>query len=415
MTCLSDGILHAKLDGELNGTELGEVESHLASCSGCRQRADSMASQSRRVETLLSALAPRPNEVPADGAAAFRHFQAQQRPAGAKAPSLLSRLFSARLAPAWGAVAALILVGACFSFAPARGWAQKILAMLRVQKIAVVPVDLTSFEGRNDNGAAKMIGQMISDNVVVTLKPGEPQLVSSAEEASQLSGFKVRLLGARADPPQIRVQGEQAFHMTLERDRLQAILQEVGRPDLTLPDSVDGATIAVHIPKTVFASYGHCKARESRSKAEPEGDSEQPSPQGDFSDCVFLAQVPSPTVSVPPNVNLAQIAEAGLQMAGMSAAEAHSFSESVDWTSTLVIPLPRHAASYQTVEVEGVPGTLIDLPARGRMALQREPHGQRESLMPARYTLLWVNNGIIYTLAGSGGADQAVPLAESLN
>ena len=119
MTCLSDGILHAKLDGELNGTELGEVESHLASCSGCRQRADSMASQSRRVETLLSALAPRPNEVPADGAVAFRHFQAQQTPAGTKAPPLLGRLFSARLAPAWGAVAALILVGACFSFAPA--------------------------------------------------------------------------------------------------------------------------------------------------------------------------------------------------------------------------------------------------------------------------------------------------------
>jgi len=415
MTCLTDGILRAKLDGELNETEHSEVVSHLASCSACRQRTDSMASQSRRVETLLSALAPRPNEIPADSAVALVHFQGQQRLAGAKAPSLLGRLFSARLAPAWGAVAALVLVGACFSFAPARGWAQKILAMLRVQKIAVVPVDLTSFDGRNDNGAAKMIGQMISDNVVVTLKPGEPQLVSSAEEASQLSGFKVRLLGARADAPQIRVQGEQAFHMTLERDRLQAILQEVGRPDLTLPDSVDGATIAVHIPKTVFASYGHCKARESRSKAEPEGDSEQPSAQGDFSDCVFLAQVPSPTVSVPPNVNLAQIAEAGLQMAGMSAAEAHSFSESVDWTSTLVIPLPRHAASYQTVEVEGVPGTLIDLPARGRMALQREPHGQRESLMPARYTLLWVKNGIIYTLAGSGGADQAVPLAESLN
>jgi hypothetical protein len=243
---------------------------------------------------------------------------------------------------------------------------------------------------------------MIADNVVVTLKPGEPQPASSAEEASQLAGFKVRLLGARADTPRIRVQGEQAFHMTLDRERLQAIMDEVGRPDLALPDSVDGATIAVHIPKKVFASYGHCKPSETSSEAEPQGDPGQQSPQGDSSDCAFLVQVPSPTVSVPPSLNLAEVAEAGLQLAGMSAAEARSFSESVDWTSTLVIPLPRRAASYQTVEVEGVPGTLIDMPARGR----------RRQMA---YTLLWVKNGIIYTLAGPGSPDQAVPLAESLN
>jgi hypothetical protein len=359
-----------------------------------------MAGEIRRVDMLLSALSPRPEEAPADAAVALMHFKDQQRSAEAEIPSLVGRLFSARLAPAWGAVAALLLVGALFSFAPARGWAQKILAMLRVQKIAVVPVDLTTFDGRNDTGAAKMIGQMISDNVVVTMKPGAPQSASSAAEASELAGFKVRILSARADAPRIRVQGEQAFHLNLNRDRLQAILQEVGRSDLTLPESVDGATIAVHIPKMVTAAYGHCKSP-AAGKAGPQADAEPQAPQGDAGDCAFLAQVPSPTVSVPPNLNLAEVAEAGLQLAGMSAAEAHSFSENIDWTSTLVVPLPRHAASYQTVEVDGVPGTLIDLPARGR----RQQMG---------YTLLWVKNGIIYTLAGPGSPDQAVPLAESL-
>jgi hypothetical protein len=52
--------------------------------------------------------------------------------------------------------------------------------------------------------------------------------------------------------------------------------------------------------------------------------------------------------------------------------------------------------------VESVPGTLIDMPARGR----RRQVG---------YTLLWVKNGIIYSLASSGAPDQAVPFAESLN
>jgi hypothetical protein len=362
-----------------------------------------MTRQAQRVETLLSTLTPRHDEATADAAVAFVRFKAQQRAAEARPPSFLGRLFSRRLAPAWGAVAALALLGAFFSFAPARGWAQKILAMLRVQKIAVVPVDLTGFEGRDDSAAAKMIGQMISDNVVVTMKPGEPELAGSGEEASQLAGFQVRLLSARADAPRLRVQGEQAFHMTLNRDRLQAILQEVGRPELTLPDSVDGATVAVHISKSVFASYGHCKDLGSGSSTGPPAGTEQQAPQGGSSDCVFLAQVPSPTVSVPPNLDLAQVAKAGLQLAGMSATEAESFSNTIDWTSTLVVPLPRHAASYQTVEVDRVPGTLIELPARG--------HRRQMA-----YTLVWVSkNGIIYNLSGSGSPDQAVPLAESLN
>ncbi len=405
MTCVTDGILRAKIDGELNEAERLEVESHLASCAACRERAELMAGRSEQVGGLLSTLAPRPDEARADAAMALMRFKAQQRAAEAQAPSLLGRLFARRLAPVWGAVVALALVGVFFSFPPARGWARQVLAMLRVQKIAVVPVDLTTFDGRNDNGAAKMIGQMISDNVVVTMKPGEPQLAASADEASQLAGFKVRLLSTRADGPKIRVQGEQAFYMTLNRDRLQAILQEVGRPDLALPDSVDGATIAVHIPRTVFATYGHCRNPEQR-KGEAQADTEPQAPASEPNDCVFLAQTPSPTVSVPPTLNsrpeLQQVAEAGLQLAGMSADEARAFSESVDWTSTLVVPLPRHAASYQAVEVDGVPGTLIDMPARGR----------RQQMA---YTLLWVKNGIIYTLAGPGSPDRAVPLAESLN
>ncbi len=402
MTCITDGILRARLDGELTAPEQQEVESHLSSCVDCRQRAEAMTRQTQRVETLLSTLAPHHDEAAADAAVAFMRFKAQQRAAETPTPSLVGRLFSRRLAPAWGAVVALTLLGTFFSFPLARGWAQQILAMLRVQKIAVVPVDLTGFDGRNDSGAAKMIGQMISDNVVVTLKPGEPQSADGAEEATRLAGFNVRLLSARADAPRIRVQGEQAFHMTLNRDRLQAILQEVGRPDLTLPDSVDGATVAVHIPKSVFASYGHCKDPGSGSKAGPQAGADQQAPQTGLSDCVFLAQVPSPTVSVPPNLDLAQVAEAGLQLAGMSAAEAHSFSENVDWTSTLVVPLPRHATSYQTVEVDGVQGTLIDLPARGKR-------------QQVAYTLLWVKNGVIYNLGGSGNSDQAMPLAASLN
>jgi hypothetical protein len=280
--------------------------------------------------------------------------------------------------------------------------------MLRVQKIAVVSINPEALPGPNtSNRAGQMISQMLSDNVVVTMAPGKPQTAATAEEASRLAGFKVLVLSAPSDTPQFRIEGEQAFHMTLNRDRIQSIIDDAGRPDLQLPASLDGATIAVHIPKLVMARYG-CPNLENR-----EEQAGNPPAPGELSShhrssavvdekCVVLAQVPSPTVGVPRDLDISQLAEAALQLAGMTAPEAHAFCQTVDWTSTLVLPLPRQLSWYETVDVNGVEGTLIDNPPGAR---HRGPG----------YTLLWVKNGVIYSLVGWGSSSEAVPLAESLN
>ncbi len=120
----------------------------------------------------------------------------------------------------------------------------------------------------------------------------------------------------------------------------------------------------------------------------------------DLKNFLLLAQVPSPTVSVPPNLNIAQVAEAGLELAGMTPADAQTFVQSIDWTSTLVIPVPRQGGSYQKQTVDGVEGELITMPQQGRR--------------PAGYTLIWVKNGIIYSLADFSDPTEAVAMADSL-
>jgi hypothetical protein len=395
MTCVSESLLRAKLDGELSQAELLEVNRHLASCAECRRRAEAVRLQAERVTGALAALAPQPSETPVNAGIAFARFRAEHAVGEEEGRSVLSRLFSKHLRPAWGALALASLVVAFVSFAPARSWAQKILAMLRVQKIAVVAVDPRILSGRGgDNRPGEMLEHLISDNLVVTMNPGEPQPVASAEQASQMTGYRVRLLSNRSDSPQLKVEGESAFHMTINRERLQGILDEAGRSDLELPASLDGATIAVHIPKLVVAAYGNCPDREKGKAAQPGN--------RDRSSCMMLAEVPSPTVSVPPDLNISQIAEAGLQLAGMSAGDAQAFCQTVDWTSTLVLPIPRDVTSYQTVDVDGVQGTLISIPGWGT----HEQPG---------YDLVWVKNGIIYSLNGHGNAAEAVPLADSLN
>lgn len=395
MSCLTDGTLQARLDGELSEEELQAVNAHLAACAACRARAEILAVRAGEVRRALAALEPEPGQDLPDAHVALARFRAEHGGEAVEASSWLARVFARRWRPAWAGLALLALIAAFFSIAPARSWAQRILAMLRVQKIAVVEIDTQGLPWlENHQEASQALGRFLSDNVVVTMNPGKLQTVAGAEQASQLAGFPVRLPAGRSDAPALQVSGELAFHMTVDRERLQGLLDEVGRPDLSLPASLDGATIAVHVPKGAFAKYGSC----------PQGDQRGPlTPQqmAELNSCVMLIQVPSPTVSVPPDLDIAQLAETGLQFAGMSAQEAHAFCQTVDWTSTLVVPVPVRDASYQIVQVDGVQGTLITTLQMGNWR-------------PAAYTLLWIKNGLVYSLAGFGSADPAVPLADSL-
>ena len=69
------------------------------------------------------------------------------------------------------------------------------------------------------------------------------------------------------------------------------------------------------------------------------------------------------------------------------------------WTSTLVVPIPKNAATYQQVSVDGVIGTLIQRPADDA----------------PQYVLLWVKNGVVYAIGGLGADTQKVlQMANSL-
>ncbi len=325
------------------------------------------------VDSLLNADVLNSEEThPADSMAAYERFVSRYGSPKNRAP--IRR-------PVWmGAAAACALI-ALLSFAPARSWGQRILSMLRVQKVAVVPVDMEAISSAT-NGHEKLLAQMISDRVVVTMKPGEPTPVSGAAAASSAAGFEVKTLDGLGTPSRILVRDEAAFHVQLDRDRMLALLEAAGRSDISLPNSVDGSEIAVHIPRVVDIAYGECTAPRSQT-------------------CVHFTQVPSPTISLPPSLDIASLAEAALQVTGMTPAEAKSFCQTVDWSSTLVIPIPRNGSTSRTVPVNGVNGTLVETAASNR-------HG-------AEYILVWVQGHRIFSLSGSGDSGQALAVAESLN
>ncbi|MGH9431891.1 MAG: anti-sigma factor family protein [Terriglobia bacterium] len=396
MICLTDSLLRARMDGELAPEQLEAAERHLAACEGCRKRAGTLARRSGEVKDLFGSLSPLPGENLPNVQAALAQFAAGHYPDPAAGPGGRS-LFSPKWRPAWGALAAAVGIAVIFSFAPARSWAQRMLSRLRVQKVAVVTINPEVLDAENPGGrTAQMMDKLLSDQIVETRKSGKPVPVPNAAAASKMTGFDVRLPRVRSDSPKMMVGGEQAFQMTLDRNRLQSILDEAGRSDLQLPANVNGSVVAVQIPSTVFAAYGNCPAPRRGNTSSPRDDAATAP-----ANCQLFIQVPSPTVAVPPNLNVAQLAEIALQFAGMSQQQAADFTKTVDWTSTLVVPVPARAASYQTVPVDGVDGTLI------------QTYGSRRSHM-GNYTLLWVKNGIIYSLAGAKDPEAAMAFGDSL-
>jgi hypothetical protein len=384
---LSDGHLRAALDGELAEIEM----KHLNTCSTCRRRQKQIRLQIRpAAEGLAFLTAPTQGPIP-DARSALKRLQ--NRNTIRKENSMFKRMFASPVLRI-GLALVLILVVA-LSIPATRALADQLLALFRVQQVVVIPVDTTGLQQLTGNSTlGKQIGQLISGSLTSEQKPGDPVAATDASQASQLAGFSVRLPQG-STPTRISVENKAAFSFKVDRAKAQALLNEAGRPDLVLPASIDSANVSVTIPASVSASYGTCP----EPGAEDTGVSMNGSAGRKYPDCIILVQLPSPTVSAPADVNIAELAQIGLEFTGMTYDQAVAFTQTVDWTSSLVIPIPRNAATYEQVPVDGVTGTLIERPADDA----------------PQYLLMWVKNGTVYAIGGLGtNSQQALLMANSL-
>jgi len=388
-THLDDGQLRAALDGELTPASLA---GHLEHCPDCLERIKVMRAQLAPVSVKLDFLSEGQDvERQPTSQTALRKFYTLQ--ANFKENSMLKRLFAA---PAFRVFAVAALALALIIAIPStRALADELLSMFRVQQVTIVPVDFTGMQQLTGNTAiGRQVSALISDSTVVTQESGGPQTAADSADASQKSGYAVRLPGAES-PAQINVMGASSFEVTVNREKAQALLDEAGRSDLVLPEAIDGAVIKIHIPASVSVNYGECPL--------PSADGMGPDGAGSmgrqYPDCLIFSELPSPLVTAPAGVDVAQLAQIGFEFSGMTSEQAAAFTSSVDWTTTLVVPIPRNAATYKQVSVDGVSGTLIQRPADDA----------------PQFVLVWVKDGMVYAIAGLGADSQrALDLANSL-
>jgi hypothetical protein len=123
---------------------------------------------------------------------------------------------------------------------------------------------------------------------------------------------------------------------------------------------------------------------------------------GEEGDAVILTQMPGPSVTFPESVDEQAVANAMLQLAGFSAADAEHLSQSIDWRTTLVMPIPTDQISYEPVTINGNEGFLMEgeAPTGG----SNEPY----------IGVMWQMDGMVYYLAGSQDGGTLVDIAQTL-
>jgi hypothetical protein len=239
-----------------------------------------------------------------------------------------------RLAPRvmkWTALAASVaLAVSVAAFPPLRAGAQAFLDFFRVVNVVAVSFDASRLKQLRESGLD--LPQLLGGRIESLERPAPPVSFATPEAAAQATGTRVlapawvpvgwQLAG-------IEVMGKRAFRVTADTQRLQALLDALAISDVSPPSGLDGQTATVSIPPVVRMSYRYGTG------------------------VVFFMQAQSPEITFPAGTDLAALAEIGLRILGLDSDEAYRFAQSIDWRSTLLVPIPAGAATFREVDVLG--------------------------------------------------------------
>jgi hypothetical protein len=314
----------------------------------------------------LTILEPTRDDAPRPAGQALASIRQQlDRRQQNQIPSRLSRLLNGPGRRFALAATFLLLFALLFTLPTVRAAASDFLSLFRIQKFAAIsvsPEQIAVLQRMADQG-------LTPGELEITQEPGRPQPVSMLTEASAILGFEASSLAALGAPQEIYVTDGSSGRLTIDLAGSRAILAASGVEPGLLPDSVDGQQVLV----TIFAGV------------------EQHWP-GD----TWLLQTRSPLIEYPDELDPALLGQAFLQVLGMNEDEASRLAQNIDWTSTLLLPVPQELASFNEVTVGG----------QSSLALS--------SLDGQRGVVMWQRDGVIYLLNGSGSLAELVSLANSV-
>ena len=287
-----------------------------------------------------------------------------------------------RRVPVLAATAALAAAMAIAFFPSVRASAEAFLDLFRVRNFVAIQFDGARLDKLRALDQDHQF--MVLDHTEDLKHAPPPKAYPNADAAGVAAGMDVREpahLPNGFARDSIFVEQESEAHVTVNEAKMRAMLDALDLKDVEIPPGLAGQSIVVRKPPVVVQTYRRGGAR------------------------IALIQAHSPEVALPAGVHLQQLGEIGLRVLGLSRGEARKIAESIDWNSTLVIPVPINASSFRRVTVQGHPGLLVT--SQGDFGPHpTERHGGT--------ILLWSVDDRVYGLVSGLNGPDLVEVAESV-
>jgi hypothetical protein len=278
---------------------------------------------------------------------------------------------------ALGAVAAVILLSVMFTVPAVRASVAEFVSLFRVVNFVAVPVNSSRIDRLQADDL--QIGTLIGEHVQVLKDPGPPVQVASVGDAATAAGMTLatpQWLPNNTQVIETAVMGERVMRVTADSQRLQQVMDALGINDLTVPAGLDGRVVDVRVPPVVMIRYDHQDGRRSR-----------------------LFQARTPQLALPAGIDVQTLGEIGLRILGMPAQEAAQFARTIDWHTTLIVPVPAHASSFQQIDLGGHSGVLI----------QHQPANQSPTI-----TIVWSTPERVFALVSIEHVSAVTTMAASV-
>ena len=255
------------------------------------------------------------------------------------------------------------------------------LDMFRVVQFAAVPVDASSLRRLRNSGLD--FKQMLAEQVQVAQPPQSPTSYATVAEAAAAAGFHVYVpswmpVGWSTETPSVEVLGASTARVTANTARLAQVLAALGLDDVSIPQGLEGRSANIRTSPAVTLRWQHEAQR------------------------LQLLQSPSPQVDFPSGTDLPALAEIGLRIFGLPREDAYRLAQSIDWRTTLLVPIPANAVSFRQVSVRGGSGLLLEL-------ANVEARPRRAGAL-----LLWSDGSRVFSLQGTLGPQQLLEMAQTL-
>jgi anti-sigma factor RsiW len=380
---IPNGRLRAYADGELEAAERERTADHLAGCASCRERLDALRAEAAALDARLRPLAPGLRDAPQRERALARLLE-QEKDVGF-APVTGGIMFGNRtLSKGWQraltGVAVVAVLAVALAFAPVRAAASEFLSIFRLEQITVLPISASQIE-RMERIDDRLGDDFLPGRTETLVEPGEPQHPATLDEAEALAGFGLLTPPDHPAPDDIVVRGEMVFSATPDVELMRELFEAAElSPDL-VPEEIDGQTFVFHEPKSVVQIW-----------SDEEGD-----------EALMITQMPSPSVDYPEEIDEAALASAMLQLLGYAPDEAASLATSIDWSTTLVLPIPTSDVDFHETTVDGAEGFVFEY----------TPDDAGPNAAPV-HTVLWQRNGMITAVSGVGGEEAVLAIANAL-